>query len=304
MIWLQLRCSEPTPWRRVVTDALSCVGIGIAEPQTDGSGPGILFFDRPNHDILSVVRDLSRGGIERVLAIAAAGSALIDGFAWSLLEAGASDVFAWEHSDSVPGEIAARLERWQEVDALVASPVVQQQLAGRSSAWIRSVRQVVEVAAFSIGPVLLLGESGTGKELMARLIHALDRRPNKGELVVVDCTTVVPELSGSEFFGHERGAFTGAVAPREGAFALANGGTLFLDESCRSTPSSVWGGTPGSAHNSASYVLRTETCSKTSPTGGSAATSFTELRDACAASPHCGTVLRTSFLWSTTSWWS
>src|SRR6185295_226461 len=69
-----------------------------------------------------------------------------------------------------------------------------------------------------------------GKELLARVIHALDPRPDKGELVVLDCTTIVPELSGSEFFGHERGAYTGAVGPRDGAFALAHGGTLFLDE--------------------------------------------------------------------------
>jgi transcriptional regulator with GAF, ATPase, and Fis domain len=65
---------------------------------------------------------------------------------------------------------------------------------------------------------------------VARLIHALDPRSDKGDFVVLDCTTVVPTLSGSEFFGHEKGAFTGAVAPREGAFALANHGTLFLDE--------------------------------------------------------------------------
>src|SRR4029077_13398438 len=66
--------------------------------------------------------------------------------------------------------------------------------------------------------------------IVARLIHLLDARPNKRDLVVLDCSTVVPELSGSEFFGHERGAFTGALTERHGAFALANGGTLFLDE--------------------------------------------------------------------------
>jgi transcriptional regulator with GAF, ATPase, and Fis domain len=86
------------------------------------------------------------------------------------------------------------------------------------------------VAAFSQASVLIIGESGTGKELVARLIHDLDQRRNKGEFVVVDCTTIVAELSGSELFGHERGAFTGAMSAREGAFALANGGTLFLDE--------------------------------------------------------------------------
>lgn len=71
---------------------------------------------------------------------------------------------------------------------------------------------------------------GPARSWWPRLIHKLDTRPRKPELVVLDCTTIVPELSGSEFFGHERGAFTGAVAPRDGAFALANGGTLFLDE--------------------------------------------------------------------------
>jgi transcriptional regulator with GAF, ATPase, and Fis domain len=88
----------------------------------------------------------------------------------------------------------------------------------------------VEVARYSQNSVLIVGESGTGKELIARLIHTLDPRPNKGAFVVLDCTTVSPELSGSEFFGHERGAFTSAIAAREGAFSLADGGTLFLDE--------------------------------------------------------------------------
>lgn len=78
--------------------------------------------------------------------------------------------------------------------------------------------------------MLILGETGVGKEGIARLVHEMDPRPNKQPLVILDCTTIVPELSGSEFFGHERGAFTGAVAARDGAFALANGGTLFLDE--------------------------------------------------------------------------
>ncbi len=86
------------------------------------------------------------------------------------------------------------------------------------------------MARFGSAAVLLCGESGTGKELVARLIHTLDSRTQKRELVILDCTTIVPELSGSEFFGHERGAFTGATGPRDGAFALANGGTLFLDE--------------------------------------------------------------------------
>jgi transcriptional regulator with GAF, ATPase, and Fis domain len=96
--------------------------------------------------------------------------------------------------------------------------------------WISLLRQVVEAACFTDASILLTGETGTGKELVAHLIHALSPQRNKRELVLVDCTTIVPELSGSELFGHERGAFTGAVVARDGAFALANGGTLFLDE--------------------------------------------------------------------------
>jgi transcriptional regulator with GAF, ATPase, and Fis domain len=99
-----------------------------------------------------------------------------------------------------------------------------------SPVWIRLLRQLIEVARFTTASVLLHGESGTGKELLARLIHTLDGRNDKKALVILDCTTVVPELAGSEFFGHERGAFTNALQSREGAFALANGGTLFLDE--------------------------------------------------------------------------
>src|SRR4029450_13620081 len=92
------------------------------------------------------------------------------------------------------------------------------------------MRQIVEVACFTDASILITGEGGTGKELVARLVHNLDPRPGEKDAAVLDCTTVVPELSGSEFFGHERGAFTGAVGTREGAFALADGGTLFLDE--------------------------------------------------------------------------
>jgi transcriptional regulator with GAF, ATPase, and Fis domain len=92
------------------------------------------------------------------------------------------------------------------------------------------VRTLVEIGAFSDVPLLITGESGTGKELAARLVHGLDPQRRRHELVVLDCTTIVPTLSGSEFFGHERGAFTGASSTREGAFARAHGGTLFLDE--------------------------------------------------------------------------
>jgi transcriptional regulator with GAF, ATPase, and Fis domain len=168
--------------------------------------------------------------MERILAISLSPAGDRVAGVWNLLRAGASDVLAWDHSYDPAHEVAARFERWEKVDEIVRSPLVKSNLAGQSAAWIRSLRQIVEVASFTDSSVLITGESGTGKELFAQLVHTLDARGDKGSLVVCDCTTIVPELSGSEFFGHERGAFTGAVADRKGAFALANGGTLFLDE--------------------------------------------------------------------------
>jgi transcriptional regulator with GAF, ATPase, and Fis domain len=87
----------------------------------------------------------------------------------------------------------------------------------------------VEIVAPTDATVLVLGESGTGKELVARAIHQRSTRAAK-PLVRVNCASIPRELFESEFFGHVRGAFTGAVRDRVGRFQLADGGTLFLDE--------------------------------------------------------------------------
>jgi transcriptional regulator with GAF, ATPase, and Fis domain len=149
---------------------------------------------------------------------------------WALLSSGASDVLAWTDAADVADRAAERFRRWHEVEELTSTRYVKENLVGESPAWRNTLRDFVEVAHFTDTQILITGESGTGKELIARLVHKLDSRPDKGKLVVLDCTTVVPTLSGSEFFGHERGAFTGAMSTREGAFAEADGGTLFLDE--------------------------------------------------------------------------
>jgi transcriptional regulator with GAF, ATPase, and Fis domain len=214
-----------------ILDALSRAGVSLfAVDPPAPQGPGMVFFDEVTSQLCDLLREASRGGLERVLAIALSRANLKASGVWTVLEAGASDVFAWDHSNDPAGEVSARFERWEKVDEIVQSPLVRQNMAGQSPAWICALRQVVEVAHFTDASVLITGESGTGKELIARLIHTLDPRPGKRNLVVSDCTTIVPELSGSEFFGHERGAFTGAVSHRDGAFSLADGGTLFLDE--------------------------------------------------------------------------
>ena len=94
---------------------------------------------------------------------------------------------------------------------------------------MRELYRLLERIAATDAPVLIAGETGTGKELAARAIHAASGRRN-GPLVVVNCGAIPEELIESELFGHEKGAFTHALATRDGAFAQANGGTLFLDE--------------------------------------------------------------------------
>ncbi len=212
--------------RRVEADLLAA-GLSVCE-QDDPRHGGVLFFERADAAVLERVQTLSAGAC-RVVAVGLADRALAGRAPWDLLAAGATDVLSWQ-GPATASELQARFARWREVDELVASPLVRGNLLGEDPAWLTTLRGIVEVARFSGASVLITGESGTGKELVARLIHALDPRPQKGELVVVDCTTIVPTLSGSEFFGHERGAFTGAITAREGAFALADGGTLFLDE--------------------------------------------------------------------------
>jgi transcriptional regulator with GAF, ATPase, and Fis domain len=202
----------------------------VSGPGPHASCPALIYFTDAWPALSVMVRVLSAGGAERVLVIAGPGAAPMSGLAWELLDAGASDVISWDNCDDPIQAITARLERWREVDELIASEAVQGHLVGTGPRWIGLLRQIVEVARFTSASVLITGESGTGKELVARLVHQLDRRPRKKELVVLDCATVVPNLSGSEFFGHEKGAFTGAAGPRDGAFALADGGTLFLDE--------------------------------------------------------------------------
>jgi PAS domain S-box-containing protein len=102
------------------------------------------------------------------------------------------------------------------------------EILGQSVALRRVLEEVKQVAATD-ATVLIHGETGTGKELFARAIHGGSRRRAE-PMITVNCAAIPPALIESEFFGHEKGAFTGATAKREGRFALAHRGTIFLDE--------------------------------------------------------------------------
>ena len=130
--------------------------------------------------------------------------------------------------------MSERLEAERRIRALIKEAeslravVGEMGIMGRS-AGIRSVCDSIRQVAQTDATVLILGETGTGKELVARAIH--DAGARRGEaLVRVNCAAIPESLIESEFFGHEKGAFTGATARRDGRFAQADGGTLFLDE--------------------------------------------------------------------------
>jgi DNA-binding NtrC family response regulator len=113
-------------------------------------------------------------------------------------------------------------------DKTTARPVRLEEIVGRSPAMLDVYKLVARVAP-TMSTVLVIGESGTGKELVARAIH--NNSPRKGgPFVAVNCTALTESLLESELFGHQKGAFTGAVSQKRGLFEEAQGGTLFLDE--------------------------------------------------------------------------
>ncbi|GAA3715352.1 sigma-54 dependent transcriptional regulator [Oceanisphaera sediminis] len=130
------------------------------------------------------------------------------------------------------GELTALLtqaQQWQPVRSSSEQDAGLQQLLIGDSAPMQEVKKLIRQVAGKPANVLLLGESGTGKEVIARAIHLLSLQA-EGPFVPINCGAIPAELLESELFGHEKGAFTGAVAARKGRFELAEGGTLFLDE--------------------------------------------------------------------------
>ncbi|MDQ7032773.1 MAG: sigma-54 dependent transcriptional regulator [Desulfonauticus sp.] len=123
-------------------------------------------------------------------------------------------------------ELARLREENKELRLRLGSKVSE--ITGNSKV-IKELRRLIEQVAPTDAWVLITGENGTGKEIVARSIHKKSKRAHK-PLVAVNCAAIPEELIESELFGHEKGAFTGAVEAKKGKFELADGGTLFLDE--------------------------------------------------------------------------
>ncbi|MDR2353713.1 MAG: sigma 54-interacting transcriptional regulator [Deltaproteobacteria bacterium] len=122
----------------------------------------------------------------------------------------------------------AMLEENRRLQAILNQNFKLGQLVGHSNALRNILEEVAQVAATNV-TVLIRGESGTGKEMIAGLIHANSQRSGQ-PFIKVNCAALPEGLVESELFGHERGAFTGAISGRKGRFEMAHGGTLFLDE--------------------------------------------------------------------------
>jgi transcriptional regulator with GAF, ATPase, and Fis domain len=230
-IWLHTFADVAADAQRELATGLLKKDITTVSTEIGGPmGLGICLAVKATPELRDYLQWASKSFTCHILTVLTDPSPPEDNAGWDLLKAGASDVLFWTDISSITRQIQSRVKRWTSVEQLLEGVASEDLVVGKSRVWRSALRNIIEVAHFSDTAILILGESGTGKEVAARLIHHLDPRPNKRDLFVLDCSTIMPDLSGSEFFGHERGAFTGAVTDRQGAFALANGGTLFLDE--------------------------------------------------------------------------
>ena len=217
---------------------------GIAKFKEDNFDIVICDFrlgDRDGKDILQEIKSISPATIVLIITGYSDIKVAVD-----VIKMGAYDYIT---KPLIPDEVLNVLSKALEQPAQTHKPAVannEQKVAGAKIASVKptvingeflvgeagstkDLYKQIEIVAPTNYSIILYGESGTGKEVIAKTIHSLSDRADK-PFVAMDCGTLSKELSGSELFGHVKGAFTGALTDKEGHFELANGGTLFLDE--------------------------------------------------------------------------
>jgi len=213
--------------------------VGDGEAALEKLAPGdfqLAFIDirMPGLSGLEVLDRLSRAGSDTSVVIITAQNTFEN--AVEAMKYGALDYLVKPFGIAEVKALAAKTLRTRALEHEVRDlrrevgrrEVHGEKLVGKSAAMLEIFKTVGRVAARAVS-VLITGDSGTGKELVARAIHAASQR-SEGPFVAVNTAAIPRELLESELFGHERGAFTGAVAARAGRFREASGGTLFLDE--------------------------------------------------------------------------
>lgn len=196
--------------------------------------PDVALLDlrMPDMDGLQVLLRLRDGGIGAKLPVA-----IITAYATAANTIEAMRLGAFDHLTKPIGRedlasLLARMARSRLSKAVHPAPLgddgMSDDLIG-SSPSMREVQKTIGLVADSDATVLITGETGTGKEVVARTIHRVGAR-SAGPFMALNCAAIPPDLLESELFGHVKGAFTGAVLERKGAFRQAHGGTLFLDE--------------------------------------------------------------------------
>lgn len=217
-----------------VTQAETChdglVKMGKLDGQEFPFDVVLLDIRLPDGNGLDILRGLSQANLaSRVIMISGEGTTT-DAFKATQLGA-----FDYIEKPFAPERILVSVGRCLDFNQIqtTVSKLQQklrrgQEMLGHSQAIAELTAKIQRVAPTN-GRVLIVGESGTGKELVAREIHRLSTR-SQGELVKINCAAIPASLIESELFGHEKGAFTGAIKARRGLFERADGGTLFLDE--------------------------------------------------------------------------
>ena len=227
--------------RKVIKDRLCALGHDVATAangvealsEVDSFAPAMMLLDlrMPELDGFGVLEALrERPRRPEVVVITAHGS--IDA-AVKAVKLGAHDFiskpFEPAHLELVVARTLASSRLHRRVESLEHELSRRHTLVRGGSDAMREATSIADRAAPSAATVLLLGESGSGKEVIARYIHARSKRAD-GPFVALNCATLSEELLASELFGHDKGAFTGAVRDKPGRIEQAEGGTLFLDE--------------------------------------------------------------------------